>query len=80
MPVGPAEGGSALNLFDLDRMRREQAVRTLPAAPATAGQMQPAQSAPVPSAPVQGTPLQVAPADQQQQQQQPLTTTPRVQP
>ncbi|HEV3429716.1 MAG TPA: type II secretion system protein GspD, partial [Paraburkholderia sp.] len=80
MPVGPAEGGSALNLFDLDRMRREQAVRTLPAAPANAGQMQPAQSAPVPSAPVQGTPLQVAPADQQQQQQQPLTTTPRVQP
>lgn len=82
MPVGPAEGGSALNLFDLDRMRREQAVRTLPAAPATAGQMQPAQSAPVPSTPVQGTPLQVAPADQQQQQQQqqPLTTTPRVQP
>jgi general secretion pathway protein D len=79
MPVGPAEGGSALNLFDLDRMRREQAVRTLPAAPANAGQMQPAQSAPVPNAPVQGTPLQVAPADQQQQQQ-PLTTTPRVQP
>lgn len=36
MPLGPAEGGSALNLFDLDKMRREQAVRTLPAAPAAA--------------------------------------------
>ncbi|POR49729.1 general secretion pathway protein D [Paraburkholderia eburnea] len=84
MPVGPAEGGSALNLFDLDRMRREQAVRTLPASPANAAQMQPVQTAPVQTAPVQsspmpvqGAPLQVAPADQQQQ---PLTATPRVQP
>ncbi|HVE05726.1 MAG TPA: type II secretion system secretin GspD [Paraburkholderia sp.] len=25
-PVGPSEGGSALNLFDLDRMRRQQAM------------------------------------------------------
>jgi len=31
MPLGPAEGGSALNLFDLDKMRREQAVGTVPA-------------------------------------------------
>ncbi len=84
MPVGPAEGGSALNLFDLDRMRREQAVRTLPASPANAAQMQPVQTAPVQTAPVQsspmpvqGAPLQVAPADQQQQ---PLTASPRVQP
>ncbi|WP_043200773.1 type II secretion system secretin GspD, partial [Paraburkholderia acidipaludis] len=37
MPVGPNEGGSTLNLFDLDKMRREQATRTLPAAPAAAG-------------------------------------------
>ncbi|MFP6557434.1 type II secretion system secretin GspD [Paraburkholderia sp. B3] len=36
MPVGPNEGGSALNLFDLDKMRREQATRMLPAAPAAA--------------------------------------------
>ncbi|WP_321879680.1 type II secretion system secretin GspD [Paraburkholderia bannensis] len=76
MPVGPAEGGSALNLFDLDKMRREQAVRTLPVTPANAAQMQPAQSAPVQTAPVQATPLQAAPA----QQQQPLTTSPTVQP
>ncbi|WP_322091417.1 type II secretion system secretin GspD [Paraburkholderia bannensis] len=76
MPVGPAEGGSALNLFDLDKMRREQAVRTLPVSPANAAQMQPAQSAPVQTAPVQATPLQAAPA----QQQQPLTTSPTVQP
>ncbi|WP_322052564.1 type II secretion system secretin GspD [Paraburkholderia bannensis] len=76
MPVGPAEGGSALNLFDLDKMRREQAVRMLPVAPANAGQMQPAQTAPVQTAPVQAAPLQVAPA----QQQQPLTTSPAVQP
>ncbi|WP_322010810.1 type II secretion system secretin GspD [Paraburkholderia sp. J12] len=34
MPVGPAEGGSALNLFDIDKMRREQVLRSLPAAPA----------------------------------------------
>ncbi|WP_321844184.1 type II secretion system secretin GspD [Paraburkholderia bannensis] len=76
MPVGPAEGGSALNLFDLDKMRREQAVRTLPVTPANAAQMQPAQSAPLQTAPVQATPLQAAPA----QQQQPLTTSPTVQP
>ncbi|WP_042296359.1 type II secretion system secretin GspD [Paraburkholderia bannensis] len=76
MPLGPAEGGSAVNLFDLDKMRREQAVRTLPVTPANAAQMQPAQTAPVQTAPVQAAPLQVAPA----QQQQPLTTSPTVQP
>jgi general secretion pathway protein D len=37
MPVGPNEGGSALNLFDLDKMRREQAVRSLPLPAAPAG-------------------------------------------
>ena len=36
MPLGPAEGGSKLNLFDLDKMRREQATRQLPVAPAPA--------------------------------------------
>ncbi len=86
MPIGPAEGGSAVNLFDLDRMRRDQIVRSLPA---NAAQMQPAQNvqtAPVQAAPVQtspmpvqGAPLQVTPADPTQQQQS-LTTTPRVQP
>ncbi len=35
MPVGPAEGGSTLNLFDLDKMRRQQAMG-VPAAPAAA--------------------------------------------
>jgi general secretion pathway protein D len=32
MPVGPSEGGSALNLFDLNQMRRQQAERALPGA------------------------------------------------
>jgi general secretion pathway protein D len=36
MPAGPNEGGSTLNLFDLDKMRREQATRMLPAQPAGA--------------------------------------------
>ncbi|NIE66537.1 type II secretion system secretin GspD [Burkholderia sp. Ax-1719] len=82
MPLGPAEGGSAVNLFDLDRMRRDQIVRSLPA---NATQPAPVQTAPVQTAPVQtspvpvqGAPLQVAPADPTQQQ--PLTTSPRVQP
>ncbi len=34
MPVGPSQGGSALNLFDLDKMRRQQATGMLPAEPA----------------------------------------------
>lgn len=90
MPVGPAEGGSALNLFDLDKMRREQAVRTLTApanAPATVAP--PATSYPVPNnaAPTQmqpaypdsSSPSQAAPA-QYAPTQQPLTAQPRVQP
>ncbi|MEQ5840409.1 type II secretion system secretin GspD [Paraburkholderia acidicola] len=35
MPLGPAEGGSNLNLFDLDQMRRQQAARAAGAVPAT---------------------------------------------
>lgn len=37
MPLGPSQGGSALNLFDLDQMRRQQAVGVQPAAPANPG-------------------------------------------
>ncbi|MFT0174418.1 type II secretion system secretin GspD [Paraburkholderia mimosarum] len=33
MPTGPAEGGSALNLFDLDKMRRQQAPGNVERAP-----------------------------------------------
>ncbi|MEX3844173.1 type II secretion system secretin GspD [Paraburkholderia sp. BR10882] len=61
MPVGPSQGGSALNLFDLDQMRRQQALGVQPAAPAnpaSAVQMQPA--APVQTAPVETTPVQQA--------------------
>ncbi|TDV11055.1 type II secretion system secretin GspD [Paraburkholderia caballeronis] len=36
MPLGPSQGGSALNLFDLDRMRRQQVVGVPPTAPAAA--------------------------------------------
>ncbi|MCG5077779.1 type II secretion system secretin GspD [Paraburkholderia tagetis] len=76
MPVGPAEGGSALNLFDLDRMRREQAVRTLPGVPATAPATAtatapaPATTAPAnatqmkPAYPQQGAPTQAMPSPQ----------------
>ncbi|WP_322031592.1 type II secretion system secretin GspD [Paraburkholderia sp. J76] len=69
MPLGPSQGGSALNLFDLDQMRRQQAVGVQPAAPAAtvypsnAVQMQPAepvQTAPVQTAPVETTPVQGA--------------------
>ncbi len=34
MPLGPAEGGSTLNLFDVDKMRREQMMRPPVTAPA----------------------------------------------
>jgi general secretion pathway protein D len=34
MPAGPAEGGSTLNLFDIDKMRREQMTRPPVTAPA----------------------------------------------
>jgi general secretion pathway protein D len=81
MPLGPAEGGSALNLFDIDKMRREQVMRSVqPASGANAAQMQPAQTAPVQTQtiPVQTIPAQTAPA--QSTDQQPLTTTPRTQP
>ncbi|WP_395060901.1 type II secretion system secretin GspD [Paraburkholderia silvatlantica] len=66
MPLGPSQGGSALNLFDLDQMRRQQAVGVQPAAPAnpaSAVQVQPAvptQNAPVQTAPVETTPVQQA--------------------
>ncbi|MBB2927061.1 type II secretion system secretin GspD [Paraburkholderia silvatlantica] len=66
MPLGPSQGGSALNLFDLDQMRRQQAVGVQPAAPANPGsavQVQPAvptQNAPVQTAPVETTPVQQA--------------------
>ncbi|WP_296655337.1 type II secretion system secretin GspD [Paraburkholderia sp.] len=33
MPVGPSQGGSPLNLFDLDRMRRQQTTGMAPAEP-----------------------------------------------
>ncbi|MDQ7978978.1 type II secretion system secretin GspD [Paraburkholderia sp. SARCC-3016] len=36
MPVGPSEGGSALNLFDLDKMRRQQMAPPPAAVPAPA--------------------------------------------
>ncbi|WP_321813816.1 MULTISPECIES: type II secretion system secretin GspD [unclassified Paraburkholderia] len=81
MPLGPAEGGSALNLFDIDKMRREQVMRSVqPASGASAAQMQPVQTAPVQTQtiPVQTIPAQTAPA--QSGDQQPLTTTPRTQP
>jgi general secretion pathway protein D len=89
MPLGPSQGGSPLNLFDLDQMRRQQAVGVAPAAtqpvtvqPTTvqpAVQTTPVQTAPVQTAPVpvQTAPVQVTP---QTPDQQPLTTTPRIQP
>ncbi|MBV8260405.1 MAG: hypothetical protein JO239_05495, partial [Paraburkholderia sp.] len=54
MPLGPSQGGSALNLFDLDQMRRQQVLGVPPAtspAPAGATPTQPAE--PVQTAPVQ---------------------------
>jgi general secretion pathway protein D len=36
MPLGPSQGGSAVNLFDLDQMRRQQAAGPRAAAPAAA--------------------------------------------
>jgi len=77
MPLGPSEGGSALNLFDLDKMRREQVVRSLPVAPANGAQMPPAY--PAQSAPAQTMPTQSVPG-QDPSAQQPLVTQPRTQP
>jgi len=70
MPVGPSQGGSTLNLFDLDKMRREQVLGPQPPVPAPAyvPQTQPS----VQTAPVQVAPVQVAPA--------PATSTPGPQP
>jgi general secretion pathway protein D len=57
MPAGPNEGGSTLNLFDLDKMRREQALGVPQPAPANAPPPQPV--APAQSvAPVQTMPVQ----------------------
>ncbi|MBN3819969.1 type II secretion system secretin GspD [Paraburkholderia sp. Se-20369] len=62
MPIGPSQGGSpAMNLFDLDKMRRQQMA---PRSPAPAAQ-QPAQQA-QPAVQQQAVP-------QPQMQQQPLT-------
>ncbi|KWK55025.1 type II secretion system protein GspD [Burkholderia stagnalis] len=57
MPLGPAEGGSALNLFDLTKMRRQQGQPSAPQQP-----VQQAQPAVQPQA-----------VPQPQMQQQPLT-------
>jgi general secretion pathway protein D len=65
MPVGPSQGGSPLNLFDLDSMRRQQALGVPVPAPAYVPQTQP-QPQPQP-------PAQMVPA-------QPATSTPGVQP
>jgi general secretion pathway protein D len=75
MPLGPAEGGSpAMNLFNLDQMRRQQAApppATTPTPVTNGGAVQtnpvmngaPAQSNPVPNGPaVQTNPVTVAPA------------------
>jgi general secretion pathway protein D len=74
MPLGPSQGGSPLNLFDLDQMRRQQALGVPPAAPAGATQVQPVQAAPVQT---QTVPVQTLPATPDQQ---PVTSTPRIQP
>ncbi|WP_459720153.1 type II secretion system secretin GspD [Paraburkholderia sp. 2C] len=53
MPVGPSQGGSALNLFDLDKMRRQQMATPPAAVPAPAQIPAPAQApAPATTAPV----------------------------
>ncbi|MBR7995634.1 type II secretion system secretin GspD [Burkholderia cenocepacia] len=63
MPIGPSQGGTAAgNLFDLDKMRRQQLQRQVAPVPA-----QPLPEA-TPAQP-QGVPLQAVP-------QQPLTTAP----
>ncbi|MGA3248366.1 MAG: type II secretion system secretin GspD [Paraburkholderia sp.] len=75
MPLGPAEGGSpAMNLFNLDQMRRQQAApppASTPTPVTNGGAVQtnpvmngaPAQSNPVPNGPaVQTNPVTVAPA------------------
>ncbi|OXJ06084.1 MULTISPECIES: type II secretion system secretin GspD [Burkholderia] len=63
MPIGPSQGGTAAgNLFDLDKMRRQQLQR---------------QVAPVPAQPLpEATPAQPQSVPQQAVPQQPLTATP----
>lgn len=63
MPLGPSQGGTpAGNLFDLDKMRRQQMQR---------------QVAPVPAQPLpEQTPVQPQSVPQQSVPQQPLTATP----
>ncbi|WP_098550175.1 type II secretion system secretin GspD [Burkholderia sp. JKS000303] len=63
MPLGPSQGGTpAGNLFDLDKMRRQQVQR---------------QVAPVPAQPMpEQTPVQPQSVPQQTVPQQPLTATP----
>jgi general secretion pathway protein D len=76
MPLGPAEGGApAMNLFNLDQMRRQQAAPQQPSSPVpvtNGGAVQtnpvtngaPAQSNPVTNgAAVQTSPVTVAPAN-----------------
>jgi general secretion pathway protein D len=60
MPIGPSQGGSpAMNLFDLDKMRRQQmAPPPANAGPATAG------PAPATNGTVQTNPVTVAPSTQ----------------
>jgi general secretion pathway protein D len=68
MPIGPSQGGSpAMNLFDLDKMRRQQ----MAPPPANAG---PAGVVPAPgtNGPVQTNPVTVAPSTQTN----PVTVTP----
>lgn len=63
MPIGPSQGGTAAgNLFDLDKMRRQQVQR---------------QVVPVPAQPLpEATPAQPQSVPQQAVPQQPLTATP----
>jgi general secretion pathway protein D len=55
MPAGPAEGGSALNLFDIDKMRRQQMAPQQGYVPPAPAQVQPPTTNPVPTQ----TPTQV---------------------
>jgi general secretion pathway protein D len=55
MPAGPSEGGSKLNLFDVDKMRRDQALGTLPPAPANTPQTQTSPQPPAQMVPAQPT-------------------------
>ncbi|CAG9273942.1 General secretion pathway protein D [Paraburkholderia unamae] len=68
MPLGPSQGGSPLNLFDLDQMRRQQALGVAPAAPVS------------PTSPANATQMQPADPAQTTPVQQPATSTQRVQP